>query len=971
MEKKGLFLRIVIIAIFAASNLIGIGTSAAAGRKRPHVTRNSNVMVLEYDFAEPDIITEGDIDLVTIDGFERYSKTGAPVIPVKPVEILVPAGMKIETVTSNAINISQLPGTYRLSHGKKPRPRVAGEPVVPTKPDPEIFGMTQFWPIKHHDLVTVQTNRGFNIAHVNLFPLQYSPRAGKIRMASKLRLTVRFASMDSHHRVKPTKRLRKKLERKIDNPDTMGSYDAYSTEEPSASVTTVGDTPLTDPAGTYYGANYKYIVITNASLAGISDPYSFQGLCDSKITRGITAGIVTTDWIYANYSGDDNADRIRNFLIDAYQTWATEYALLAGDKDIIPVRLFRDGNENIPADLYYGCVDPPECTFDGNGNGKYGESNDGVGGGDVDLTAEIFTGRAAVANATEVINFVRKTLVYETTTDPYLDVAGTMGSQLGFGGIQEFTKPFSELMRLGSSDYLGHHTHGFEDASIANARDFTVMTLYDEDWYNDHFDPDFDSATAGGNEHTQVTWDWATMGWHATDDLLPILNGENGNTTPHLLYIADHGETYCGMVKLYTDSTRSYPRYDNLENLHNPNSFFFYDDSCDLGHNDLPDCFAEVITTMEYGAFACIVNSRLGWGSEGNDLDSPSTQMTREFFHSVLGKGIFELGRAHQDAKESCIWRLNSLGYIRYVYYELNLYGDPELRLRVTNDETPPSCAYTCGDLDGAGVNVDLVDFGLFAECWGEDPLIDPNCICANLVEFDDHVIDLLDLSVFAELFLSSSEFYAPNNCSASMTDPYAPSPDAMSFAAAPAATGFDSITMTATRATDISGVEYYFTNTAGGGNDSGWQDSAYYADTGLTAETLYSYTVTARDKSINQNTTAPSAPISATTPAEPIGPTVWTDKATYTPGETIVVNFANAVGNWSDWVALFLPGTPSNSSTYTNIQWMYTDGTQSGTAGIYNGTLNFSGLLAGSYQARLFFNDNYTLQASCDFTVE
>ena len=967
MRKMKPFLQIAIIAIFALT-VIGISTSVAAGHKRPHVTRNNNVMILEYDFEEPDIITEGDIDFVTINGFERYIKAGAPVIPVKPVEILVPHGMKIEKVTSKAIDTFQLSDTYRLSHGTKAFRRSAGPPVTPTKPNPEIFSMTKFWPIKHHDLVTVQTNRGFNIAHVNLFPLQYSPKAGKIRMATKMRLTVRFAGMDSHHRVKPTKKLREKLERKIENPDTMKSYDTYSAEYPS--IPAKSSTPLTDPAGPYYGANYKYIVITNNSLAGISDPYSFQALCDSKTARGISAGIVTTDWIYANYDGtrpaggSDNQTRIRNFLIDAYQTWGTEYALLGGDKDIIPARLFIDddyGNDDeydVAADLYYGCVDPPD-SFDGDGDGKYGEFTDGPGGGEVDLTAEIFTGRAAVENASEVVNFVRKTLVYETTNDAYLNEAGTMGSWLGFGGIQEFTKPFAELIRLGSSLYLGHHTHGFEDASIPNARDFNVVTLYDEDWWNDNKTPYYDSSTAGPRDG--VKWNWNSMGWSATDDLLPFLNGENGNTTPHLLYISDHGSPEWGMVKLKTTPT-TYYNCDDLSKLHNTNPFFFYDDSCQVGKFDVANCFGEVITTMEHGAFACILNSRDGLGAEGNTLDSPSTQMTREFFHSVLGKGIFELGRAHQEAKESCIWRLGSIAWLRYVYYELNLFGDPELRLRVTNDETPLSCAYTCGDLDGVGVNVDLVDYALFANCWGENPLTNLNCACANLVEFDDHIIDMLDLYVLVELFLSSSEFYAPNNCSTSMTDPYAPSPDPMSFAIVPAAASSETITMTAAQATDISDVEYYFTNTAGGngGNDSGWQDGRVFTDTGLTPETSYTYTVMARDQSPNQNATAPSAALSATTLAA--GPSVWTSKATYAPNETIVVHFANAEGNSTDWVGLFVAGDLNTNY----IAYKYTNGQ-------VNGSVNFnSGLSpAGNYEARLFYNDSYTDEATTSFTVE
>ncbi|GAH59236.1 unnamed protein product, partial [marine sediment metagenome] len=205
MRNKGLFLQIAIIAVFAASNLIGTSTSVAAGRKRPHVAKNKNVMVLEYDFEEPEIITEGDIDFVTISGFNRYNRAGAPVIPVKPVQILVPAGMKIEKVTSKAIDTFQLPDTYRLSHGTKAFRKSVGPPETPTQPNPEIFSMTTFWPAKQHDLVTVQTNRGYNIAYVNLFPLQYSPKAGKIKMATKIRLTVRLAGTDSHRRAKPTK----------------------------------------------------------------------------------------------------------------------------------------------------------------------------------------------------------------------------------------------------------------------------------------------------------------------------------------------------------------------------------------------------------------------------------------------------------------------------------------------------------------------------------------------------------------------------------------------------------------------------------------------------------------------------------------------------------------------------------------------------------------------------------------------
>ncbi|MCK5175553.1 MAG: hypothetical protein KAR47_19310, partial [Planctomycetes bacterium] len=101
---------------------------------------------------------------------------------------------------------------------------------------------------------------------------------------------------------------------------------------------------------------------------------------------------------------------------------------------------------------------------------------------------------------------------------------------------------------------------------------------------------------------------------------------------------------------------------------------------------------------------------------------------------------------------------------------------------------------------------------------------------------------------------------------SAMTEDSTAPAPDPATWAVEPFAIGFTSISMTATTATDVSGVEYYFANITDPNHDSGWQDSAAYLNTGLPQRTKYTYTVTARDKSPNQNTTAASAAKSATT---------------------------------------------------------------------------------------------------------
>jgi autotransporter-associated beta strand protein len=94
------------------------------------------------------------------------------------------------------------------------------------------------------------------------------------------------------------------------------------------------------------------------------------------------------------------------------------------------------------------------------------------------------------------------------------------------------------------------------------------------------------------------------------------------------------------------------------------------------------------------------------------------------------------------------------------------------------------------------------------------------------------------------------------------------PTPATMSFVTPPAASSTTAITMTATTAMDANGVQYFFDETSGnpGGSASGWQDSPVYTDTGLNPDTEYTYTVQARDKSVNNNPNTVSDPASATT---------------------------------------------------------------------------------------------------------
>jgi hypothetical protein len=92
------------------------------------------------------------------------------------------------------------------------------------------------------------------------------------------------------------------------------------------------------------------------------------------------------------------------------------------------------------------------------------------------------------------------------------------------------------------------------------------------------------------------------------------------------------------------------------------------------------------------------------------------------------------------------------------------------------------------------------------------------------------------------------------------------PAPNPMTWAIEPNAISSSSIGMTATTATDISGVEYYFANITDPNHDSNWVASPSWTDTGLDSNTTYTYQVRARDLSANHNETGWSGTANATT---------------------------------------------------------------------------------------------------------
>lgn len=90
----------------------------------------------------------------------------------------------------------------------------------------------------------------------------------------------------------------------------------------------------------------------------------------------------------------------------------------------------------------------------------------------------------------------------------------------------------------------------------------------------------------------------------------------------------------------------------------------------------------------------------------------------------------------------------------------------------------------------------------------------------------------------------------------------------------------------------------------------------------------------------------------------------------TYFTDEDISISFANGPGNPKDWIGVYPEGVEPGPTPST--LWLYVDNTKSGTTGLKEGTVTFTGGLTapGTWYAYLLENDGYTKLATNTFTV-
>lgn len=551
----------------------------------------------------------GSYDVVRCEGLDLTAEVGTPQLPVMIAHIPLPPGMDIGQVRVVRTESETIEGRFDLLPVQPPQP--LSRPLAAfVGGDGAVYASTDLFPREVAAAAGEGFAAGYNIGAIAVHPLRYVPSEKRLVFHSLVEVEIAYApSARRPAPFRPTAYAeaihRRPLERLVASPEGLTRF----TESARSSAS------LLPPE------NHPYVIVTNSEFAP-----EFESLARWKTMRGLSAAVVTTETIDATYSGVDLAEKIREFIKDAYANWGTVWVLLGGDTDFVPARIvfamasgYGGINDEIRCDLYYADLDG---DWNANGNSIYGEVADNI-----DMYPDVFVGRASVDSPVEARDWARKVEIYENWS-------------------KRPPGPWHELEMLFLAEILW--TNPYTDSGEGK-------NYIDEMFVPPRYDPILKLYESLGNELYTLVIEAMNAGQN-------IIN-HNGHAWLNSMGI--------GTGSLYLTAM------DGLTNEYRPS--ILYSIGCWPAAIDF-DCIAEhFITCPTGGGVAFIGNSRYGWGSPGNPTFGYSDRFDQQFFRQLFVEDVHRIGQTLAAAKSCYVPFARQENVYRWCEFEINLLGDPEM----------------------------------------------------------------------------------------------------------------------------------------------------------------------------------------------------------------------------------------------------------------------------------------------------
>jgi len=604
-------------------------TSAGYKEVTNHISPAAKQINLSFEFQEPTIIQDTEymnktFDRIITTDMHDYGDGpwGMPNIPYKVVRILLPQGETVEDVEVTVSDETEII-------------RDEAHPVLPVEHSSTIqpgyeYDPTVDFPYQMHDafysIVKEEGSRGYRILILRVYPIQYIQSQERLVYYRNVDIVIRTSPNGT---IDPLFRNltkdREWVASFVDNPDPE-ILDSYCKVVPSEPVSS-----LVDPQ-----ENYDYVIIT---IPRFFD--SFQDFVQWKNNKGVKTTIVEVGDINNYYKkfGEDEQERIRAFIQDAYLHWGVEYVLLGADETTIyeiPVRKleacvesnlydvyeFLCSFENgIAADIYYSSLDG---TWDTDEDGIFGEP------GEEDLFSEVFIGRLPFNSYVEeyVISYTNKVIEYENSSPTQHKEILLAGSYL-YGPDDEY--PLLTRPHWGG-DYI-------DNGIPLMPKEYDITKFYEREL------------------------------------------GRDNITSEHIIEELNEGVDF-GISNGH--GNEFFLETQDVDSLNNTQYFLAYAQSCQSAAFDFGyDITADVLLYSPHGAIGFIGYSDYGF-SECDYHAGGIQDIYLNLLNSVFQDHETKLGKIVQRMREDTAGYLevNGMDATRFNYYSLTLLGDPELTIQ-------------------------------------------------------------------------------------------------------------------------------------------------------------------------------------------------------------------------------------------------------------------------------------------------
>lgn len=347
---------------------------------------------------------QNEISVVYTNNGEKYcfeenlslEECGAPDLPYKIIRLALPANTKVGSISAVGSNIGNIADGVNHAWFEGDIKTGIYEQYTPASKNIDLYTSSDYYPGKYAEVINKGRMGPQALVSIAVYPIQYCPSDGRVILVGNIEIRINLED-DFTTSVNRMPKGASLLANIVDNPEDLSLYHSYGNNG-GGSI----------PGTMSFGLGAEYLIITSGEIAPAFYPYFIW-----KNQKGLLAELVLIEDILQNYSGEDDAAKLRSYFQEAYAAGA-KWALLGGDEDIIPIRYAYPGNvSSAPelrnqqvTDVYYMDL---TGNWDTDGDGVYGEYNHD----DPDIYPEIYVGRVPASNPEEAEIWVEKALIYE------------------------------------------------------------------------------------------------------------------------------------------------------------------------------------------------------------------------------------------------------------------------------------------------------------------------------------------------------------------------------------------------------------------------------------------------------------------------------------------------------------------------------------------------------------------------------